>query len=57
MKPYGMTVIEYGNDSKRAGDLKSPKRSTNRLGQKKALRRYKKAARRLNKIITSEHTE
>ena len=50
MKPYGMTVKEYSNDSKRAGDLKcrfdgKERRSTNRLEQKKALRRYKKTAR------------
>ena len=55
MRPYGMTQKEYGNDSKKVGDLKSiyndggkkrGKRSSNRVGQKTALRRYKKVARR-----------
>jgi hypothetical protein len=50
-----MTQAEYGNDSKRAGGMKSiynnggkkrGKRSSNRVGQKTALRRYKKVARR-----------
>ena len=58
MKPYGMKLKEY-QDSKRAGDLKcrfdgKERRSTNREGQKKALRRYKKVARQNSKEMINE---
>ena len=44
-----MTVKEFGNDSKKRGDLKNGNRSTARLGQKTALRKYKKSERQLAK--------
>ena len=61
MKPYGMTKVEYINDSKKVGDMKGTKargretrRSCNRLGQKTALRRYKKVARRTSKSLITD---
>jgi hypothetical protein len=49
MKAYGFTVKEFGNDSKKAGDLFGL-RGINDLGsfakKKNGLRHYKKAARR-----------
>jgi hypothetical protein len=49
MKAYGFTVKEFGNDSKKGGDLFGL-RGINDLGsfakKKNGLRHYKKAARR-----------
>lgn len=46
MIPYGMNKKEYGNDSKKFGDLYSGKRPHSRLLDKIYLRSHKKRARR-----------
>jgi hypothetical protein len=64
MKPYGLTVSQYENDSKKNGDLFGwwpwhCRHSHNHTrfsatGVKNALRRYKKAARRNGKDACNE---
>jgi hypothetical protein len=49
MKPYGMKLIEFINDSKKAGDCSNSNAGNavySSTGSRNYLRRYKKAARR-----------
>ena len=57
MKPYGMTKIQYINDSKKVGDYKNSNTGNavySSVGSRNALRRYKKVARREDKAFILE---
>jgi len=57
LKPYGLTKIEYINDSKKVGDYSNSNTGNavySSAGTRNALRRYKKAARRANKAAITE---
>jgi hypothetical protein len=49
MKPYGMSKVEYINDSKKAGDLFNRNAVFSSTGTRNALRIFKKRARRIGK--------
>ena len=57
MKPYGLNLKEYGNDSKRAGDLFNGRKSLSGIGVRAYLRSLKKKARRHNKFICRSENE
>ena len=57
MLPYGLTKVEYINDSKRVGDRFNGRKPLSGINVRNYLRRYKKIARRANKSIITEHLE
>lgn len=54
MKAYGMNKKEYGNDSKKVGDLFNGRKALSGISARAYLRSLKKKARRANKAACIE---